>query len=49
MDWQCKSGSSTHIDNAVENMILYDEHTFGSAMTHADQHNWKYNDDFKIQ
>jgi len=38
----------TYIDKAVENMILYDEHTFGVAMTHGDQHKWTYNDDFKI-
>ena len=36
------------IDEAVENMILYDEHTFGVAMTHGDQHKWTYNQDFKI-
>ncbi|MCK4991599.1 MAG: hypothetical protein KAS29_13975, partial [Bacteroidales bacterium] len=38
----------TYINDAVENMILYDEHTFGAAMTHADQHKWTYNDEFKI-
>jgi len=38
----------TYIDDAVENMILYDEHTFGAAMTHADQHKWTYNDEFRI-
>ncbi len=37
-----------HIDEAVENMILYDEHTFGIAMTHGNQHKWTYNDEFKI-
>ncbi|MBI9060714.1 MAG: hypothetical protein JEZ14_01915 [Marinilabiliaceae bacterium] len=37
-----------YIADAVENMILYDEHTFGAAMTHADQHKWTYNDEFKI-
>jgi len=37
-----------YIEKAVENMILYDEHTFGAAMTHADQHKWTYNDEFKI-
>jgi len=38
----------SYVDEAVENMILYDEHTFGIAMTHGDQHKWTYNDDFKI-
>ncbi len=36
------------IDDAVENMILYDEHTFGIAMTHGDQQSWSYDDNFKI-
>lgn len=38
----------SYIDDAVENMILYDEHTFGVAMTHGDQHKWTYGDEFKI-
>ena len=38
----------SYINEAVENMILYDEHTFGAAMTHADQHKWTYYDEFKI-
>ena len=37
-----------YIDKAVENMILYDEHTFGVAMTHGNQYKWAYNDGFKI-
>jgi alpha-mannosidase len=37
-----------YIDKAVENMILFDEHTFGVAMTHGDQQGWSYDDDFKI-
>lgn len=38
----------TYIDEAIENMILYDEHTFGIAMTHGNQHKWTYNEEFKI-
>ncbi len=38
----------SYIDEAVENMILFDEHTFGAAMTHGDQHKWTYTDEFKI-
>jgi hypothetical protein len=38
----------SYIDDAVESMILYDEHTFGAAMTHANQHKWTYNDEFRI-
>lgn len=45
-------GSNTNVNNlideAVENMILYDEHTFGLAMTHGNQHKWTYEDEFKI-
>jgi len=45
-------GSNTtvnyHIDEAIESMILYDEHTFGIAMTHGNQHKWTYKDEFKI-
>jgi hypothetical protein len=47
--WDKNNSVATHINRAVENMLLFDEHTFGAAMTHGDQQNWKYNDDFKIQ
>ena len=47
--WEMISNSiEPYINEAVENMILYDEHTFGVAMTHADQHKWTFNDEFKI-
>ena len=47
--WDIVSNSvEPFINDAVESMILYDEHTFGAAMTHADQHKWTYNDEFKI-
>ena len=36
------------IDRATENMMLYDEHTFGVAMTHNNQQGWSYNDEFLI-
>ncbi len=36
------------INEAVENMILYDEHTFGAAMSHGNQHKWTYQDEFRI-
>ncbi len=36
------------IDKAAENMILYDEHTFGVAITHNNQQTWTYNDEFAI-
>jgi hypothetical protein len=47
--WEENNAVATHINNAAENMLLFDEHTFGAAMTHGDQQNWKYNEDFKIQ
>lgn len=37
-----------YISKAAENMMLFEEHTFGAAMTHADQHKWTFNDQFKI-
>ena len=39
---------TSHIEKAVENMILYDEHTFGAAMSHGNQHKWTYQDEFRI-
>jgi len=36
------------IEEATEHMILYDEHTFGAAMSHGNQHKWTFNDEFKI-
>lgn len=48
-DWgMSQNAIGNQISDAVENMILYDEHTFGAAMTHANQHKWTYNDEFKI-
>jgi hypothetical protein len=47
--WTGKSNSiKSYIDDAVENMVLYDEHTFGIAMSHGNQHHWTYDDAFKI-
>ena len=37
-----------YIDRAFENMILFDEHTFGIAISHNDQQDWSYDDDFRI-
>ena len=34
-------------NHAIENQILYDEHTFGIAMTHAGQQDWSYGDKFQ--
>ena len=49
MDWGISDHSiETYINDAVENMILYDEHTFGAAMSHGNQHRWTYKDEFKI-
>jgi len=49
IEWGMSNNSiKKYIDDAVENMILFDEHTFGAAMSHGDQHKWTYNDEFKI-
>ena len=48
-DWGMSANPiENQISKAVENMILYEEHTFGAAMTHSNQHKWTYNDEFKI-
>lgn len=48
-DWSGTSAAiEKYIDKAAENMILYDEHTFGVAMTHNNQQGWSYNDEFLI-
>jgi hypothetical protein len=39
---------SGEIKDAVEHMLLYDEHTFGAAMSHGNQHKWTYEDEFRI-
>jgi hypothetical protein len=43
-----REGIGSYIEEAVENMILYDEHTFGAAMSHGNQHKWTYGDEFRI-
>jgi hypothetical protein len=49
MEWGMTGYSAeSKISDAVEHMILFDEHTFGAAMSHGNQHTWTYNDDFKI-
>lgn len=39
---------SQDYEKALENQILYDEHTFGIAMTHAGQQDWSYGDKFQM-
>jgi hypothetical protein len=47
--WKGKDVSiDRYVDKAVENMLLFDEHTFGGAISHGHQLFWKYGDDFKI-
>jgi hypothetical protein len=47
--WKGKDGSiDKYVDKAVENMLLFDEHTFGGAISHGHQLFWKYGDDFTI-
>lgn len=48
-NWGIKqTDHSTQFDAAIENQILYDEHTFGIAMTHGNQQDWAYEDRFQI-
>ena len=37
-----------YIDEAIEGMVLYEEHTFGAALSHGNQHKWTIGDEFKI-
>lgn len=47
--WGIASDSGRQLlQPAMENMLLYDEHTFGAAMSHGNQQKWTYQDDFKI-
>lgn len=32
----------------MEQSLLFDEHTFGLALSHGRQEDWKYGDDFKV-
>ena len=49
IEWGMSENSiEKYIGEAVENMILFDEHTFGTAMSHGNQHKWTYKDEFKI-
>lgn len=36
----------SYIDKAIEQTLLFDEHSFGLAMSHGHQASWKYGDDF---
>ncbi|TWF41624.1 glycosyl hydrolase family 38 [Chitinophaga polysaccharea] len=47
--WKGKNVSiDRYVNKAMENMLLFDEHTFGAAISHGHQSFWKYGDDFKI-
>ncbi|MDO6432192.1 glycoside hydrolase family 38 C-terminal domain-containing protein [Flavitalea sp. BT771] len=47
--WKGKHVSiDKYVDKAAENMLLFDEHTFGAALSHGNQPYWKYGDDFEI-
>jgi hypothetical protein len=37
-----------YIKKTAENIMLYDEHTFGLALSHGNQHRWTWDDEFKI-
>lgn len=47
--WNMVSDSiEGYIKNAAEEIMLYDEHTFGVAMSHGNQLGWKYGDEYKL-
>ena len=39
---------SEMIEKAAENSLLFDEHTFGLAMSHGQAGHWAYGDEFKL-
>ncbi len=48
--WSVKQpDASTKIAEVYEQMLLFDEHTFGLAMSHGHSGTWAYGDEFKIQ
>lgn len=47
--WKGKDVSiDRYVNKAAENMLLFDEHTFGAAISHGHQLFWKYGEEFKI-
>jgi hypothetical protein len=47
--WKHKNVSiEKYVNKATENMLLFDEHTFGGAISHGHQLSWKYGDEFDI-
>jgi len=47
--WKDKNVSiEKYVNKATENMLLFDEHTFGGAISHGHQLSWKYGDEFDI-
>ncbi|NML40372.1 hypothetical protein HHL17_24460 [Chitinophaga sp. G-6-1-13] len=47
--WKGKNVSiDKYVSTAAQNMLLFDEHTFGAAISHGHQLFWKYGDDFRI-
>lgn len=46
-NWQVKAEPiASYVDKAVEQSLLFDEHTFGLAFSHGHQGFWKYDDSF---
>lgn len=38
-----------YVDKAVEQSVLFDEHTFGVALSHGNQGRWSYGDEFAMK
>lgn len=48
-DWGVETDDcARYVDDAVEQSLLFDEHTFGLAMSHGQQADWKYGDEFRM-
>lgn len=47
--WNAKAEPvKPYVDKAIEQSVLFDEHTFGLAISHGHQASWKYGDPFVI-
>lgn len=45
--WNCAAEPvKPYVEKAIEQTVLFDEHTFGLAFSHGHQGGWKYGDDF---
>lgn len=48
--WGIESSDiASYVDQAIEQSILFDEHTFGLALSHGNQGRWSYGEEFSLK